>query len=625
MKSKNFKKLISLLSVSSILSLLVTSCYGVVSKVPVKDSGTLENTNKNPEEDKQDINNQSPSEMESNNKNNNTNNSESDSNNGNESDNIDNSGSSDNDGSVSDATDNTESDLEASNPKMELDNLIKNKATELAKYTLYYVIKASLEAAYTKAEGINSNNASTQEQIIQANNELKRAISQATTSKDDFDTQKHDLITAFNELKAVNDNTSISSIKADGKYAFVKQNFEQKLNKANELLSGGYQRQGLDVGMINDAKNNLNAIVTNFSNYGAEIDEFSAGKAFAIDPNKITSTKTTTNEAEPTSGTSKTNNIYSADISIDWKYATRRIKNGNTWETAQDSKWVYNLLSENDKYEFMFNNYSSSQLKLIFPYKLLRNSEKNGTKLVIKLNDQIVSGNIDIRKSNILSLAQIDLTNVPFGQNKLTFTTENSKKAPLISNIYLLSNKDNIDSLIYKINGQTKEGDEIKIDLFKAFGGSTSLDSYFEKKADMSGITHNILYKVGKGTNSRYSIGVYVEEAGNYLVGISYNWKKTNSNTQAFFHVATFNNNDADSYASGAIKIDQSTQTGDNDVKKIEPIHVSGKNDLTLTLNKGWNPLVLGKRDTNAFPNLEYIYLKKVQATETSTATSTQS
>ncbi|MDC4182868.1 hypothetical protein, partial [Mycoplasma bradburyae] len=480
--------------------------------------------------------------------------------------------------------------------------------------------------AYTKAENTKNNDNASLEELTNAKTDLENSISSSSNKKDEFDNQHRDLVNSYSSLKTLVDNkSSVLDQLSDNDYAFLKNNLEKLYTNGEDLLGMNLQGEANNKEQFDQLKSKIEGITSNLESSKEKAKDLIDGKFYPIDEKLIL-------PADPANATNtsnisdngKTNNIYTSGVNTEWKYSVRRFKEGSNWKLLEDSKWIYKLGGQGSEYKINFENYSSQNLMLIFPYKITHNEKKNNTVLKIKLNETDINHgltftNLDDKQ---ISLAQISLTNVPFGHNTLSFSLEQPDKVnPLIGNMYITSSTDEtkIKQIVYKLNGQTDETDgKIKIDLFKAVGGSTRFDTFFEKIGSGDN-KHTVLRRVGKYSNSNnfapiYTLAVYVPEQGNYNVGISYN--QSNYDSQAYIGVINKDNGIVQ-YPDDTQKIEISTSKGNrtntNEIKTIEPASGTNTNTIQLTLSKGWNNLALGK-DSNWFPNLEYLYLKKTSS-----------
>ncbi|MDC4183017.1 hypothetical protein, partial [Mycoplasma bradburyae] len=513
------------------------------------------------------------------------------------------------------STSGSESMSQVSEVRNQLKVLLDKKDNELAKYSLYLDIKAKLSQAFESADAAEKNKQATLEQLQKQKADLEKAISDAITSKTSFDSANAMLINSFNELKTFVETTKaseINEINEKPEYAFVKELMSPIIMEVNSIISKGYQENGLTSQSISDKKTQLENKLNDFNeSYRANIAEFSSGLSLPINDTNIMSEKNNNNNESM----NQTNNIYSANVNLDWKYGQRRFKKDSAWSNIENSKWIYKLEGNSAKYEFKFNNYVSKNLKLIFPYKIMRNDEKPQTELKVEFNDSVIESSLIYHDVNRIDLAVLDLKNAIFGENKLTFSVPDNKKNPLIGNMYIISDASKMKDAIYKLNGQTDEDDGIiKIDLSKAVGGSTSYLTRFES-INYSNKDYILLKNTGKfGVNfAQYTFGVYVSEAGEYNVGLTYN---SDTWTELYLSILNDENNGNLTTASGFIKIKNEGSfnnlytTDGVKIKRIDPSQ-SEINTLKVNLKQGWNNLVIGKAGKIS-PSIESILLKKV-------------
>ncbi|MDC4182607.1 hypothetical protein, partial [Mycoplasma bradburyae] len=405
---------------------------------------------------------------------------------------------------------------------------------------------------------------------------------------------------------------NFDSWKDEPKYEFIKQQIQEKYNASKMIIDAGVQVSGLNEMMVETSKNGLSDVTNDLQTKKDNADKIDQGLFYDIDPTKIKSS-TTDNSV---SSTDKNNNLYSANSELPFSYSVRKVKDGTTYKVKDNTKFIHSLGGTERKYEFTFQNYSSSNLTLYFVYKIERNPSNNAKyDLQIKVNDQEITAthldenSLKLNKVNKIYLAKIALTNLNYGDNKIEFIKKNGGyKNVVFGDISLMRAPTEDKELAYfnKLNGQTIGDDGLlTVSIYDAIGGSTQYDSFFEKKS-IDGKDHVFLNKVGKfdRKNANYTLVVYAPEAGTYKVSITYE----KSSEASKVNIKTFGGNDNNTLqnATGTIEISadstNTNQVGTTDINS---------SNLMVNLTKGWNNLVLGEQNQK-FPNLEYMYFKKV-------------
>ncbi|MDC4182608.1 hypothetical protein [Mycoplasma bradburyae] len=608
MRNKKTLRILSLLGISSILAVSASSCLGV--KQIIKSKSNESNKPVDNSDNKTDINKDKTNTSTTEDLNNKNNDSKNDSGESNIHNNGEENFSSEGDEGSAEVN-NIEDVMSA---RSALNALIVTKSSELSKYELYGKIKTTLESSFNTASMVKENSQATLSELNEAKTALQTAIDTAASSKTTFDNQHNDLIMAFNSLDQLLKNTNINTIETDTKYSFIKTELTPKFTAARNTISQGYQKDGLSKDEIERNKTEIQNSVHMFeSTYKSNADELDNGKLFEIKDENFKGTFTNNNNNY--NDNSKVMNIFSANADLNFKYASRQVflpsaqsgSNG-TWSNLEKQNWIWKLNGTDAKYEFSFMNYASNSLKLIFPYKIYSNTNRivgnsnQNVQLSIKLNEQDVQASFTDARSDSISLAQIQLSNVRFGENKLTFSVPNNKVNPVIGNMYILSNNNNLNTVVNNLNSQVNENGLIKIHLVSAIGGSTSFKTYFHRISTSTTQTHDVLMRIGKYQNNndkpKYTLPVWIPQGqeGNYNFGFTYNTTESNASAKI-----KHNNNE--------ITISSITATEANEVKTIDP---STNSTMKLNLSAGWNNITLFN-DGGKFPNLEYLLLKRAQ------------
>ncbi|YAF50092.1 hypothetical protein MG1601_447 [Mycoplasmoides gallisepticum] len=370
--------------------------------------------------------------------------------------------------------------------RMELTDLINAKARTLASLQDYAKIEVNLSSAYSEAETVNNNLNATLEQLNMAKTNLESAINQANTDKTTFDNEHPKLVEAYKALKTTLEQraTNLEGL-ASTAYNQIRNNLVDLYNKASSLitktldpLNGGTL---LDSNEITTANKNINNTLSTINEQKTNADALANSfikKVIQNNEQSFVGMFTNTN-VQPSNYSFV---AFSADVTpVNYKYARRTVWDGDgpssrilaNTNSITDVSWIYSLAGTNTKYQFSFSNYGPSTGYLYFPYKLVKAADANNIGLQYKLNNgnvQQVEFATSTSANNTtanptpavdeIKVAKIVLSGLRFGQNTIELSVPTgegnmNKVAPMIGNIYLISNENNADKIYNDIFGNT--------------------------------------------------------------------------------------------------------------------------------------------------------------------------
>ncbi|MDC4163033.1 hypothetical protein LNO75_00360 [Mycoplasma sp. T363T] len=516
---------------------------------------------------------------------------------------------------------------ESNNPliigiKKELDLVLNNKRAILDSYADYSKIRSELEKAYTAAEVASSSNNVSVKELDDARKILEFALTKAEQDKDNFDKQHQNLVFVYKNLK---DNLSnririLSSLNED-KYFGIKDVLEKYYLQAQKIINDSVDADDLTEDKINDINLKITNITSDLDSKKTNIDEYSEFKKFVIQNQNFKGSfikNATNNEEIVTYITSIANN--------NWKYAKRKIQNVNNNDLSKitDVSWIYDLRAQNSSnasYDLIFDYYGGSNATLWFPYKTYSSNQNiNNLGLQYKLNDnQItdISSLISNATINEIKVAEINLTGLNFGNNKISFSVPQSKENPMIGNFFItLSNDEEYRNKVYDAIFGTEKNplneNEVVVNFVKGYGIAKKVNMYqtlFTKRTspinDMGDSTDQYVLGylgnvTGAGDNNNvkfYTFYVNIPKTGRYNIsgiintgdrrGI-YFWKdrfENNQNHAKFINLTSFNNWDK--------------------LKTFDSNDGDGSTSTSLQLTKGLNKIIVSGDSRNRdAPNL---------------------
>lgn len=546
--------------------------------------------------------------------------------------------------------------------KRQLNNLIDSQPTTLQMYEDYKNIRNTLNAAYQAARIISDSNNSTPEQLEAAIVTLRNAIGKASADKTAFNNQHSELVMAYNRLKAQMQSASliISSLNEE-KYSAIKTNItpiydQAKVIIANTLQSFG-QNEKATITNIENITQSISKLVSEKQN----ADEYAVFKRFDVKKENLIGTFANTSPVpEEYSFVAYSANInnYSYNFATPkiWVYPheiTDRSEGAIVSNSSELTNvgWIYSLTpaaQAESKYEFNFEYYGPSSVAyLYFPYKSI-NSLSNRIVFDYLLNHQESSDNsfrdhliIPTPSVDSISVIRLPITNLRYGMNTITLRSHKNLPFPVVGNMYLSSAPDGdtnaLDKIYNDIFGNIVSPDnprEITVNVLKAYGLASSsmivmrqfnpnvnnkpltLDGVAQNKpyylignlggSDQSGagVSPNALRTFSPNTRT-YTFYVNAPQAGSYNISGIYNssdsrgleFKTTSGTGQAqSTSVVKITN-----LSSGSTDAQNTLKTFDT--AKTETTTVEDTNRV-LTLTKGLNKILVTGLNSQAAPNL---------------------
>ncbi|UTS70548.1 hypothetical protein [Mycoplasma bradburyae] len=434
--------------------------------------------------------------------------------------------------------------------KTELSQLITNKNSIVSMYADYAKIKKELENAYTNAETINNNNGSNKEQLENAKDNLESAINKARTDKNEFDDKNQSLVSAYNNLKNIvkSKNTNLDQFES-AKYKGIKDKLNILYENAETILNNTLQpERDLQIDTITSKKIEIDTAISNISTWKTNADMFSNYLMYKITQEKFQGTFTKT-------GTQSANYSFvgfSNDEQHDFKFAKRVVKENvasaslSNSDQLTDVSWIYDLTGTDAKYEFNFEYFGPSNAFLYFPYKLAKSSDINNLSLKYKLNtsqtQEITLENPEVKS---IKIAKVRLNNLIFGQNTISFNTDNNKVTPMIGNMYITSSEDSENNIYNNIFGNeisNTNQNSITVNFLKGYGLANKHDTIIRRyNATLddrgSAQQHFVLGFLGnngttnpESNESYYSFYVNAPQKGNYDISGIFSSGETNNN-----------------------------------------------------------------------------------------------
>ncbi|QEX46128.1 FIVAR domain-containing protein [Mycoplasmoides gallisepticum] len=444
--------------------------------------------------------------------------------------------------------------------KAALTTLLNTKSEKVGLYSDYANIQDTLVKAYTAAKEISDKSDATLQEVNNAKTTLETAITTAASSKTSFDEKNPELIKAYNALKETlkNEKSNLDLV-MDAEFAAIKNNLDSLYQTAKTFVEGtlqpkmGNSPQVEAVNQANQAivnatqmletrKNNTSTLNTSFLKETLKSASLSAA----------TGDNATTVQQQPGDYSFV---AYASDItSPNWNFAQRTVwtadtklvtsplpNNSQNSAPLTDVSWIYTLSGTGAKYTLTFDYYGPQTGYLYFPYKLVKDADKNNIGLQYKLNDgnfeqinfaptqPVESASTEPARSTMLqtapenqtseenmtaasqlnptptvsdiNVAKATLSNLKFGSNTIEFSVPstneeaNTKVAPMIGNMYLTSsdsdtNKNKIyDDLFGNNSVQQDNQTAVTVDLLKGYSLATSWRTYIRQ---FTGLTDNV-------------------------------------------------------------------------------------------------------------------------------------
>ncbi|QEX46130.1 FIVAR domain-containing protein [Mycoplasmoides gallisepticum] len=620
MKRKNILKFVSLLGIGSFVMLAAASCTSATTPTPNPPSGGMNGGDTNPG----------------------------------------------NDGEM----DNSAQQFAAA--RTALTTLINYKTQNTELYVDYAKIQDTLVKAYDAAKAVLDNTASTTQNINQAKTKLEAAINDAAKVKTDFNAANGPLVTAYNALKETlkNEKSNLDLVMA-AEFAAIKNNLDSLYQTAKTLVEGTLQsKMGNSprveaVSQANQAIVNATKMLETRKNNASTLNT-----SFLKETLKSASLSAATGDNATTVQQQQPGNYsfvaYASDIaSPNWNFAQRTVwtadkqtrtsplpNNSQNSAPLTDVSWIYTLSGTGAKYTLTFNWYAAAETGyLYFPYKLVKDSDKDKVALNYKLNYEMAKA-VDFKTASSapsvtpapavpsaapaakpaaeeeetawesstsktmpaattmnkaptvadINVAKVKLTGLKFGENTIEFsvpstTTDSmSKVAPMIGNMYLTSSNDEVNkNQIYDDlfgNSLATKNYAVTVHLLKGYSLATSWRTYIRQFTDLTdnrGQTSDPVYLIGLigGSQDR------ILASANGPMNIQSSPNVDNDNRTFTIYVNA--PEDAEYYISGAYL------QGSNSPRSLKfSTGTSGSNnEVTVTNLKQSNWTTLGHFDTS--------------------------
>ncbi|MDC4183466.1 Vmc-like lipoprotein signal peptide domain-containing protein [Mycoplasma bradburyae] len=529
-----------------------------------------------------------------------------------------------------------------SEAKNQLDIVINAKDANLALYSDYSMIKSELTKAYEAAKSVSDKTNASKEELASAKTTLEVAINKAKTDKTDFDSKNTNLVSAYTALKdKLTSKESDLAMITDDKYLPIKNHLDNLYNQVSTIISNTLQADPKpSEENLTQLKTNIESVINKLDEEKDNINQYSNFKLFAIDNNNFKGDLKY--NKQPLDSQSLVGFSSDFDNSVpdnQWRYAKRIIKNitpANESFKHTNVSWIYSLDSQDNaqtlgSYDITFKYYGGPSAKLYFPYKASKNSDTqmNGTSnnklsLKYKLNGgDFVNIDVSNAKVDSIDVAEVNLDNLNFGENVISFSTEMNKTAPMIGNIYISSSDADKNGILNDIFGNKKDEhnpNKITVNFVegyalgnKAYGVSeatilTKLNGKLDE--DVMSKDYYLIGYLGKGASNNnnqdsniryYTFYVNAPKAGMYEISGIYN---SGENRSLSFSKDRLNNTESNSKA-----VFTTPKHGEWDQNKLKTFNAQNNkvdNQPTkLQLTKGLNKIIVsGKENNNMAPNL---------------------
>ncbi|AFP76370.1 FIVAR domain-containing protein [Mycoplasmoides gallisepticum] len=291
--------------------------------------------------------------------------------------------------------------------KTALTTLLNTKSEKVGLYSDYAKIKDDLVKAYTAAKEISDKSDATLQEVNNAKTTLETAITTAASSKTSFDEKNPELIKAYNALKETlkNEETVLSGL-TDSNFATIKTNLTALYQSGKDIVTktlDPLMGTAIDLSAVSQANTNISNATSKLQNWKTNANTLATSfvKEVLV-KNKLTGIDTTNNREQPGNYSFVG---YGVDVTTgsnnarpNWSFAQRKVwtsetarNNGSTDLVVNptvptDVSWIYSLTGQGAKYTLEFNYYGPSTGYLYFPYKLVKESDKNMAALQYSLN-----------------------------------------------------------------------------------------------------------------------------------------------------------------------------------------------------------------------------------------------
>ncbi|UTS70552.1 hypothetical protein [Mycoplasma bradburyae] len=544
--------------------------------------------------------------------------------------------------------------------RTELDNLIKTKANKLDAYSDYSVIKNELISAYNAAELTKNSNSATEQQLNEAKASLQSSINKAEADKTEFDNGHTDIVRAYNELKTtLNNKSAILSSLNDDKYVGIRSYFKTYYDTAEQIITNTLQYDGLTKNTIDQAKNKIVELTDNLDSKKSNIDQYSTFKMFRVNNTNFKgSLKYSATPADSQKLVTFSSDFDNDNNSYQWRYANRLIDSETKERSIQitNVSWIYSLDTQDGmnittaSYDLDFEYYGGNTATLYFPFKAAKADQVSSSNLSLKYKlNEANPVNIDLNGVAVdtIKVASINLTGLKFGMNKISFTTEANKKAPMIGNIYISTTGDTVDAVYNDIFGNevsNENPDKITVNFLKGYGlankgygvlvQNTPNNTFIKKmnfKLDSDTLGNNVptkeYYIIGylggtaggsggaNGSNVKYyTFYVNAPKDGMYEISGVFN---SGDNRGLAFWKGSYN-----ASSNGNKAKFQNLNSGDwnSKLKSFNKNQKATNESASLQLTKGLNKIIVSGPDSNsAAPNLGNVSFTFVNSSASNT------
>ncbi|OBU79180.1 FIVAR domain-containing protein [Mycoplasmoides gallisepticum] len=435
--------------------------------------------------------------------------------------------------------------------KTALTTLLNGQTEKVGLYNDYAKIKDDLVKAYTAAKEISDKSDATSQELNNAKTTLETAITNAANSKTSFDEKNPELIKAYNALKETitSEEMSLNQL-MDANFETIKNHISNLYKEGKDIITAtldpatGNVPQVMVVNQTNEAIVNATSKLDDWKNNAITLNtSFLKEILKSASLSAATGDNATTVQQQPGDYSFV---AYASDIaSPNWNFAQRTVwtadnklvtsplpNNSQNSAPLTDVSWIYTLSGTGAKYTLTFDYYGPQTGYLYFPYKLVKDTDKNNIGLQYKLNDgnfeqinfapaqPVEAGPAEPARSTMpqstpanqtsgenmtaasqlnptptvsdINVAKVTLSNLKFGSNTIEFSVPMNKVAPMIGNMYITSdvaNKKQIyDSIFGNTSSQTASQTSVSVDLLKGYSLATSWRTYIRQ---FTGLTDN--------------------------------------------------------------------------------------------------------------------------------------
>ncbi|MDC4183939.1 Vmc-like lipoprotein signal peptide domain-containing protein [Mycoplasma bradburyae] len=523
--------------------------------------------------------------------------------------------------------------------KNQLKALINEKDAKLAAYNDYSTIKTTLSKAYEVAKMVSDKTDATKDELVNAKTNLGAAIAKAAADKKTFDDQNSNLVTAYIALKdkLSSKDSELAKIEGDT-YQPIKTHLDNLYNQASNIISATLQAaEKPKTEDINQLKTNIDTVISKLDEEKANLDKYSSFEMFKISEGTFSGDfKYTNKPAETQKLVGFSSDFDNNQNSTKWQYANRIINGLSKEDSSKITSvgWIYSLSTADGEqkttasYDITFTYYGGDTATLYFPYKATKADQvSNMLSLKYKLNNTQEWKTINVADAKVdsIEIATVNLSGLNFGENKISFSTDKDKIAPMIGNIYISINETSKNDVYNNIFGNEKdEQNPNKVTVNFAKGYSLASKAYgvteatiltkLNGKLDSDDAMSNDYYLIGylgnrppytdnNESNIRYyTFYVNVPKDGMYEINGIYN--SGDQDRGLSFSKDRLNNNESNSKA-----VFRTPKHGEWNQNKLKTFNAQNNNvdnqPTKLQLTKGLNKIIVsGQTNDKYAPNL---------------------